>query len=318
MFTPELSIIVYARGSAQVIARTLDSIRGQSFQEWECVVVDDGSSDATASVVQRTMDIDSRFFMVRQSYGGVAKAYNRGFMESTPASAYVAFIDAGDVWAPNAIGDLRRCLEEEISVVGAYGLARPVDEVGKPISGGGEWQLQSRRLGYRDGGIREWPACEPSSFETLVWAKFSAPSGVLLVRRTAYEAVGLYDPSLSECAQWDMTLRLSRVGPIGFFDEVVLYELQVGAYNAFYIGKKASDARRVQWKTFYSAENSPQQVAVLREGWRAWQRFKIMEKWRTAFTWRMIGTPARVGKLGMELLWHMVDYVAGKPALLVF
>lgn len=318
MFTPELSIIVYARGSAQVIARTLGSIRGQLFQEWECIVVEDGSSDATAAVVQKTVDTDSRFLLVRQSYGGVAKAYNRGFMESTPAAAYVAFIDAGDVWVASAMGDLRKCLEENLSVVGAHGLARPVDEAGKPVAVGGEWQLHSRRLGYRDGGIREWPSCEPSSFETLVWADDSAPSGVLLVRRTAYEAVGLYDASLSECAQWDMMLRLSRVGPIGFLESVVLYELQGDADKVFDARKKANDARRVQRKTFYSAENSQQQAAVLRDGWRAWQRFKIKEKSRTAVTGSMIGVPARVVKLGVELLWHVVDYVAGRPALLGF
>lgn len=318
MCTPELSIIVYARGSAPVIGRTLESIRGQVFQEWECLVVEDGSSDNTSAIVQSVVETDGRFVLVRQSYGGVAKARNRGFLESTPAAAYVAFMDAGDVWASNALTDLAKCLEGDLSAVGAHGLAGPMDRDGRPLVPGGEWRRRARRLGYRDGAIMEWSPGEPTSFETLAWTDVLSPAGVLLVRRTAYEEVGLYDPSLVHCWHWDITLRLSRLGPIRFLDKVVLYQADCDAPGPGDGGMTVNAVRQLQRKMFFSAENSPRQNAVLREGWRVWLRFKIKENLSAAFGGLMQGAPARAFRHGGELFWHLVDYVAGRPALLRF
>lgn len=316
MCTPELSIIVAAHDAAPFIGQTLESIRGQRFENWECIVVDDGSSDHTAAVVRHIADKDSRFTLVRQSFGGLSKARNRGFLESVPASKYVSFMDATDVWEPNALVSLVESLEQNEGAIGAHGLAELMDREGRPLAPGTFSAFGRRRLGYRNGAIIEWPACEPTVFETLVWSDPLYPPGLWVARRTAYESVGLYDPGLQQCENWDMALRLSRLGPIHFTDHVVLYHRRCGEAAAGGVWSDLWGVRRLHRKTFFSRENSPAQRLMLREGWRAWQRFKIREVWGKAVSSCVRGAPLGVMKAGWRLPLHAVEYVCGKPSLL--
>jgi glycosyltransferase involved in cell wall biosynthesis len=316
MNTPELSVIVPARDAAQFIGQTLESIRGQKFENWGCIVVDDGSCDHTPAVVRRTVEKDSRFTLIQQSCGGLSLARNRGFLESIPASKYVTFMDAADIWEPNALAILVERLELHPEAVGAHGLAELIDREGRPVNPGTLSAQGRRRLGYRNGRIQEWPASEATVFETLVWTDSLFAPGLLVARRTAFEKAGIYDQGLQECEHWDMALRLSRLGPIEFLDQVLLYHRRC-VVSGFAMRNSGSwGVRRLHRKIFSSRENTLQQQLILKEGWRAWQRFKIEEKWGKAVASCLRGAPLEGLNAGWQLPLHAMKYVCGSPALL--
>ncbi|OQA02587.1 MAG: putative glycosyltransferase EpsH [Planctomycetes bacterium ADurb.Bin401] len=92
----EVSIVVPLYNKVKYIRRALDSILNQTYEDFEIIVVDDGSSDAGPAIVKGYND--KRVKLIRQRNAGPGAARNRGLMESS--SSFVAFLDADDEWMP--------------------------------------------------------------------------------------------------------------------------------------------------------------------------------------------------------------------------
>src|SRR4051812_40604491 len=134
MTPPLVSFVVAARNAEEFIGETLASLLAQSYPRVEVVVVDDGSSDATAAVVRATSARDPRVRLVTQPWTGVAAARNRAVASSS--GAFVAPVDADDVWLPPAAARLVERLERagpETAV--AYAWSAYIDEAGLPPRG---------------------------------------------------------------------------------------------------------------------------------------------------------------------------------------
>ncbi|MBA4096540.1 MAG: hypothetical protein C0484_07215 [Rhodospirillum sp.] len=99
--SPLVSVVVPAFNAAKTISDTLRSISRQTYTALEIVVVDDGSTDETADLARRYGATDSRVRVVTKPNGGVASARNAGIR--CTAGAFVAFIDADDLWHPTKI-----------------------------------------------------------------------------------------------------------------------------------------------------------------------------------------------------------------------
>lgn len=97
-----ISVVLPLWNKEDYIARTLRSVLGQTFQDFELVVVDDGSTDRSADIVRGFAD--PRIRLVRQANGGVSNARNRGIAEAR--FPYVAFIDGDDEWMPEHLETL--------------------------------------------------------------------------------------------------------------------------------------------------------------------------------------------------------------------
>lgn len=96
-----VTVVVPAFNADQTLHETLVSVRGQTHANLEIIVVDDGSTDATAAIAARHAAADDRIRLIRQENGGVARARNRGIAEAS--AAYVAPVDGDDLWAPTKI-----------------------------------------------------------------------------------------------------------------------------------------------------------------------------------------------------------------------
>src|SRR5579872_4898002 len=131
-----ISIVVPAYNAEKYLRQTIDSVLAQSLTLWELLIVDDGSKDGTAAMVGEYIRKDTRIRMVRQANAGLAAARNRGFMETDPASAYITFLDADDVWEPDALETLVKTLEAHPQTPVAHGVARYIDGSGQPCRPG--------------------------------------------------------------------------------------------------------------------------------------------------------------------------------------
>src|SRR5262249_4804693 len=90
-----VTIVVACFNYARYLPDTLESLRAQSHHNWECIVVDDGSTDETGAVAQAFIGKDPRFRYIHQQHRGLSSARNRGIRASR--GQYIQFLDADDL-----------------------------------------------------------------------------------------------------------------------------------------------------------------------------------------------------------------------------
>ena len=105
---PFFSVVVPLYDKGPFISMTLESVLAQTFENFEVIVVDDGSNDnGPANVVAVG---DARVHLIRQDNGGVALARNRGIDEAD--GTWIAFLDGDDLWAPDHLNELRALIDK--------------------------------------------------------------------------------------------------------------------------------------------------------------------------------------------------------------
>ena len=92
---PKVSIIIPAYNLENYIEKCVDSLKEQSFRDFEALIINDGSSDNTAKICEKIAKEDSRFRLINQKNGGVSSARNHGLREAV--GKYIAFIDGDDL-----------------------------------------------------------------------------------------------------------------------------------------------------------------------------------------------------------------------------
>lgn len=110
---PKFSIIVPLYNKAPYVRKALDSIVSQTFRDWECIIIDDGSTDGSLEVVQEVKSQEPRaksVRIIRQPNSGVAAARNNGVKASH--GEYVCFLDADDWWEPEFLAEIDRLIME--------------------------------------------------------------------------------------------------------------------------------------------------------------------------------------------------------------
>src|SRR5260370_37555658 len=96
-----VSVIIPAYNEAATVERTISSVRNQTYSDLEMQLVDDGSTDETAAIVQRLADIDHRITLLRKPTGGLVSARNYGIAHA--GGEFIAPIDADDLWYQDKI-----------------------------------------------------------------------------------------------------------------------------------------------------------------------------------------------------------------------
>ena len=145
-----VSVVMPLYNKEAVVGRALASIKAQTFRDFEVIVVDDGSTDGSAAVVDETDD--PRIRLVRQDNAGPAAARNRGLEEAR--SDLVAFLDGDDEWLPTF-------LERGVETLRAEPRAATVSSGYFFFPGGEATTEMWRRRGLREGLIALSPATPP-------------------------------------------------------------------------------------------------------------------------------------------------------------
>ncbi len=219
---PRVAVVIPAYNGADYLAETILSVRRQSLQNWSLLVVDDGSTDRTADVVRAATGEDARIRLVRQENRGVAEARNRGRAESDPDVHYVAFLDQDDLWEPDTLELLVASLESQPAFVAAHGLVRAIDAGGRPIPGDDLADKMGTRRSIEGRRAVSWPVDRPTTFGVLAVECCIPSPGAVLIRRTALERAGGFEPATTPCDDWDLWIRLARLGDFGFVNKVLL------------------------------------------------------------------------------------------------
>lgn len=115
--TPYFSVIIPTYNRAHIIARALQSVKGQSFTSWECIVVDDGSTDNTEAVIKQWIAQDKRFRYIRQQNAERSVARNNGIKNA--CGKYICFLDSDDEYLSSHLSVLyeKILLESEPSAL---------------------------------------------------------------------------------------------------------------------------------------------------------------------------------------------------------
>jgi len=120
MSTPAISVLLPAFDAARTLELALRSVQRQTELDWECIVVDDGSRDATAAIAERVAQNDARVRVVRIAHGGIVAALSAGITECR--APLVARMDADDLMARERLELQRRALESQpaLAAVGCH------------------------------------------------------------------------------------------------------------------------------------------------------------------------------------------------------
>lgn len=219
-----LSVVIAARNAARFLPLTLDSLRVQTEPAFEVIVVDDGSTDATAAQVDVVAAVDPRFRRVAGAACGVSAARNLGLAEA--GAGLVLFLDADDLLAPDALARFAGALADPAAVAVLGGVQR-ITEEGQPLPG-----TDNREL-----------ARGTDQLAALLRKNFVVNGGALAIRHEAALAAGGYDGALRYGEDWEFWCRLAVRGRFAILEgEPVLLYRQV-ASGANYRARGSALAR---------------------------------------------------------------------------
>ena len=197
-----VSIIIPAYNAAGTIAETLESVVSQTFQDWEAIVVDDGSTDATADIAGAFVARDPRIRMVRQANGGEAAARNTGV--SNARHEWLVFLDSDDWISPLHLEKLTAELKAHPELDAVHCGSVRVAQDGTYVDD-------------------DYQAPVGDLFPTLA-RRAAFPVHACIVRKALVEEVGKFDTSLQKSPDWDLWQRVARTGArFGAVREVLAY-----------------------------------------------------------------------------------------------
>lgn len=265
-----VGIVVAALNAEPYLAETLESIRGQTHEKWQCVIVDDGSTDATARVANTFVSEDPRFQLLRIPNQGLCVARNIGLARLGASVDAITCMDADDLWLPEALQVLITEILRRRDCIGCHALGTFIDTAGRPITSPSFEDFGRRRMTSRDGRLASWPVDGDTTFETLVTTSTVFPPGLVLMWQWVYQLIGGYDRRSVE-GDWDLLIRATRHGSLAFIDRVILkyrrHPQNIGAQSRMRVLTHATRVR-----AFSSPHNTSEHVQILRSTWRAHQR----------------------------------------------
>ena len=276
-----ISVVIPAYNASRFIGETLESVLHQTLPVDEVLVIDDGSTDDTASVAE---SFGKPVRVYRRS--NCKQAAGRNFGVQAAESEWIAFVDADDIWESNK---LERQMEE---------LARHPEA---DICYTGRILLLQEGPTARLGQVVRVPPAEKIR-ESLFRNTTFLPSSVI-IRRSAFLAVGGFDTHFEVLQDWDLWLRLLDAGTkfAACPEPLVRYRIHPNS-----VSRNAKRSLRVA-KEIYRRHVLPQLPSHTR--WIAHQRSQSGQEASAAFTMREMGEP---GYLSMMLL-SILRYPFNEP-----
>jgi len=226
-----ISIIIPAYNAAATIAETIASVLAQSFQDWELIIVNDGSLDNTLEVVGQFQDDRIQVFSYPNARQATSR--NRGIAKST--GEYLSFLDADDLWSPDKLAAQYQALQSHPQAGVAYSWTNCIDSQGNFVRRGSHTSVQG------------------NVYAALLLVDFIESGSNPLVRRSLLEQVGGFDPDLGAAEDWDLWIRLAaQTEFVPVSQPQIFYRLRANSWSADFL-KQHYGGRRVIEQSFQRA-----------------------------------------------------------------
>jgi glycosyltransferase involved in cell wall biosynthesis len=204
--TPRVSVIVPAYNAAVYLPHAIDSVIAQAFADWEIVVVDDGSTDDTQSVVESYRPaLADKLQYIRQSNQGLPAARNTGIRAAR--GEFIALLDADDVWLPQRLGRGVQVLDSDPEIGLVHARVARIDTKGMVI---GQLKVDPR---YMSGSI--------AHHIYIRRAHIVCPT--VMFRRRCLDTAGWFDETMRATEDRDLWFRIALHFKIEFINEILAY-----------------------------------------------------------------------------------------------
>lgn len=214
---PKVSVIICTYNRAAFLKEAIASVMAQSFSDWELIVINDGSTDETATVVADFMKQDKRIRYLSQSNLGLGGTRTKAPMLAK--GEYLAFLDDDDFFLPDKLMKQTEFLDKNPDIGMVYGQVKMVKADNELI--------------------RIWPIQGATNFLELIRQCTIQPNACL-VRKTCFEKVGTFNPHMNGSDDYEMWLRIAREYSIQFVPGTV------GAYRWHHNNFSLNTKRRVK------------------------------------------------------------------------
>ncbi len=239
-----VSVVVPTFNDAEYVADAITSLLTQTLRPAEILVVDDGSTDDTASLVRDRFG--SSVTLIARSNGGPSRARNTGI--EAASEPYVAFLDADDIWVPTK-------LERQLALLNR-----------DPRTGlvATDWVRSARELPADVPEVDKLPQTTLGYTELLALNRFQ--TSTVLVRTHLLREVGGFDPKVDGAEDWDLWVRLAQVAGVVKIDwPFVIYRDRASGYS--------KDVWRVYETMLLLLDKHREQAPLSRS------RFRELEAW---------------------------------------
>jgi len=215
---PVISIIMPAYNSSKYIIESIESVLQQTFSNWELLIVNDGSTDNTAEIVRKFVDLDERIKLFNKPNGGIASSRNYGFANAK--GDFIAYLDHDDLWTSEKLA-----LQVE-----AFSMRNEVDVI---FGNGIVFYSNAIQESYRYDTITGFYT-HRELYLKQIRANY-IPILSLLVRRKVLEAIGPWDESeiYQGCDDYDYWFRMARANAnfLGLDSELFKYRKHDNNYS---------------------------------------------------------------------------------------
>ena len=189
---PFISVIMSCYNSSEWLAESIQSILKQTYQDFEFIIVDDGSTDNSVSIMESFAKIDPRIIICKKENSGLPDSLNKGIEISR--GSWIARIDCDDISEPNR-------LEQQLAVATSNNAIVFVGSDLLLIDAGGSTLSHHK-----------FPTTHSALLRNLLSHKKFPPHSSALFQASAARAVGLYRSRIIRSQDWDLWLRLSEKG----------------------------------------------------------------------------------------------------------
>ena len=204
----KVSVIIPFYNGSRYIGKCIEAIQGQSFGDFEHIVVDDGSIASEREFVADFIKKLPNIILISQKNSGQAAAVNAGI--KIAKGEYIAFCDQDDWWLPEKLKEQVKFLGTHNDVAMVYGDAFLGDEKGRVLN---ETWMQSRKVDYVGGNYEE---CVAKLFNR----NFIPAPVAVLIRKNVFDKIGLFDEKFSSAYDYEYWFRMLEAGyKIGYIEK---------------------------------------------------------------------------------------------------